>query len=336
MREVDERAGLTRAEFVEQVRPAYRPLVIRNAVSDWPLIEAGLHWAGGAAGYIAAHVTGAPFDVMVAPPSENGRFFYRDDMRGFNFRRDRTTLTSLARQLLELEHQDSPVAIYAGAVATASHLAGFGESHRFGLVAGESDATQRLWIGNASQVSSHFDMSDNFAVVVRGERRFTLFPPEATPDLYVGPLNITIAGQPVSMVDPLGPDLERYPRFAKARDRAVHATLQPGDALYIPALWWHHVEAHGPFNMLVNYWHNDVLSGGAFLALVHALMAVRDLPREQRLAWRGWFEHFVFADDAAQASDHLPPHGRGINGAGSPERNEAIRQFLIRVLSDPQ
>jgi hypothetical protein len=336
MREIDERAGLTRAEFVEQVRPAYRPLVVRNAVSEWPLIEAGRQSAQAAADYIERLDTGAPADVMVAPPAENGRFFYRDDMRGFNFRRERTSLTRLARLLLELEDQDAPIAIYAGAVSTAAHLPGFAERHRFGLLDDESDAIQRLWIGNASQVASHFDMSDNFAVVVRGERRFTLFPPEATPDLYVGPLNITIAGQPVSMVDPLAPDLERYPRFARASESALQATLQPGDALYIPALWWHHVEANGPFNILVNYWHNDVASGGAFLALVHALMAVRDLPREQREAWRVWFEHFVFGEEAAHAADYLPPHGRGINGPASPERNEAIRQFLIRVLSEPE
>jgi len=336
MRAIDVRAGLSRAEFVEQVRPACRPLVIRGAVSDWPLIEAGRESARAAADYIEALDTGEPVDVMVAPPVENGRFFYRDDMRGFNFRRERTALSRLVRLLLELEGQDAPVAIYAGAVATGAHLPGFSQSHRFDLLAGESDATQRLWIGNASQVASHFDMSDNFAVVVRGERRFTLFPPEATPDLYVGPLNITLAGQPVSMADPLAPDLARYPRFARALDSAVQATLQPGDALYIPALWWHHVEAFGPFNILVNYWHNDVASGGAFLALVHAMMAVRDLPREQREAWRVWFDHFVFGGAAAHAADHLPPHGRGVNGPGSPERNEAIRQFLIRVLSEPE
>ena len=29
----------------------------------------------------------------------------------------------------------------------------------------------------------------------------------------------------------------------------------PGDAIYIPPLWWHHVESLGQFNVLVNYWY---------------------------------------------------------------------------------
>ena len=46
---------------------------------------------------------------------------------------------------------------------------------------------------------------------------------------------ITIAGQLVSMVDIRDPDLE------------------PGDAIFIPSLWWHCVEAYAPVNILVNF-----------------------------------------------------------------------------------
>src|SRR3546814_8061719 len=84
-----------------------------------------------------------------------------------------------------------------------------------------------------------------------------LLPPDATPDLYVGPLNHTLAGQPVSMVDPLAPDHARYPRYARAAAQALTAELEPGDALYIPTLWWHHAEATEPANILINYWHKD-------------------------------------------------------------------------------
>src|SRR3546814_5587571 len=94
-----------------------------------------------------------------------------------------------------------------------------------------------VWLGNATEVATHFDLSDNFAVVALGRRRFTLFPPGATADLYVGPLNHTLAGQPVSMVDPLAPDRQRYPRYARAEAQALIADLEPGDAIYIPALW---------------------------------------------------------------------------------------------------
>jgi hypothetical protein len=33
--------------------------------------------------------------------------------------------------------------------------------------------------------------------------------------------------------------------------------LEPGDALHIPSMWYHHVEGLEPFNMLVNYWWRE-------------------------------------------------------------------------------
>ena len=115
----------------------------------------------------------------------------------------------------------------------------------------------RIWIGNRSLVSTHFDLSDNIACVVAGRRRFTLFPPEQLPNLYVGPLDHTMAGQPASMVELNAPDFERFPRFREALAAAVTAELEPGDAIYIPTLWWHQIEALAPFNILVNYWWED-------------------------------------------------------------------------------
>ena len=40
------------------------------------------------------------------------------------------------------------------------------------------------------------------------------------------------------MVDPANPDLDRYPRFADALQTAQQGTLEPGDAIYIPFMWW--------------------------------------------------------------------------------------------------
>ena len=117
-----------------------------------------------------------------------------------------------------------------------------------------SSAEPRLWIGNAARIATHNDPVDNVAVVAAGRRRFTLFPPEAELDLYMGPKHPTPAGTPVSMVHVTAPDMERFPLFAKALARALEATLSPGDAIFIPRDWFHHVEALDRFNILVNYW----------------------------------------------------------------------------------
>jgi hypothetical protein len=331
--EVEEIGPLGAAEFDADVRPRHRPVVIRGAASRWPLVEAGRRSVAEAIGYLKSLDSGATAEVMIAPPGEHGRFFYRPDMRGFNFHKDRATLSQLADHLLQIAGEAEPIGIYAGATATATHLPRFDAENPFPLAAGQLRVQSRAWLGNATQVASHFDLSDNFAVVALGRRRFTLFPPEATKDLYVGPLNVTFAGQPVSMVDPLAPDLERYPRYPAAQALGLTAELGPGDALFVPSLWWHHVQATEPVNVLINYWHNDVERGGGFPVLIHAMLAIRDLPAAQREAWRAWFEHLVFGEEAAQAADHLPPHGQGVNGPSAPERNEAIRQFLLKVLS---
>lgn len=330
---IDETGPLEAAQFDAEFRSAHRPVVIRGAAREWPLVEAALRCPNEAIGYLKSLDTGAPADVMIAPPAERGRFFYRPDMRGFNFRRDRATVSQLADHLLRIAADPEPMAIYAGAMPAATHVPRFDAMNPFPLAAGQPRAETRVWLGNATQVSTHFDLSDNFAVVALGRRRFTLFPPEAIGGLYTGPLNVTLAGQPVSMVDPLAPDLERYPRYPAAREQALFAELEPGDALFIPALWWHHVHATEPLNVLVNYWHNDFERGGGFPALIHAMLTIRDLPEAQRRAWHSWFDHFVFGADAPNAASHLPAHGQGVNGPPSSERDDAIRQFLVRILS---
>jgi len=335
MTTIEEIAEPDRETFERELRPLYRPFVIRGIARDWPLVAAGRRGVEEALSYLERWDAGAPTEVMMAGPNEGGRFFYAPDMRGFNFQRQRGTITQLARHLRQLATETEPMSVYAGATPTRSHLPGFDAANPFPLADEESCAAARVWLGTATQVATHFDLSDNFAVVALGKRRFTLFPPEAVSDLYVGPLDLTLAGQPVSMVDPLAPDLERYPRFAEAQSQSLTAELEPGDALYIPTLWWHHVEATAPVNVLVNYWHNDAAQGGGFLALVHAILAIRDQPEPQRAAWRAWFEHMVFGSDAPASADHIPDYARGVTGPPSPQRDATMRQFIARILSSP-
>ena len=335
MTPVEDIAPTSPAEFEQTVRPGFRPVVMRGVARDWPLVRAAEGGAEAALATLSRYDGGARIEVMAAPPAEGGRFFYAPDMDGFNFVREQATLAGFITKLRDLAAQPAPPAIYAGAASLPATLPGFAADHPFPLAGPEGDAAARVWLGNATQVATHFDMSDNFAVVAVGRRRFTLFPPDAIGDLYIGPLDTTPAGQPVSMVDPLAPDLARFPRFAAAQARALTAELEPGDAIYIPTLWWHHVAATEPINVLVNYWHNDARQGGGFLALVHAILAIRDRPEPERAAWRAWFDHMVFRADAPQSAAHIPLHARGVTGLPSPERDAMIRRFIAQVISSP-
>ena len=332
MAQIETRTACDPAQLAEWGRTAGTPFVIRGAAAHWPLAAAARESASAALAYMLQFDQGQAAEVMIGPPQIAGRFFYTDDVLGLNFRREQVPLRAIAKRLLALQDEAQPPAIYAGALATAAHLPGFDNANPFELALAQPRAQSRVWLGNRGQVATHFDMSDNVAVVALGRRRFTLFPPEATGDLYVGPLNFTLAGQPVSMVDPLAPDFSRFPRFTAAQAKMQQAELGPGDAIFIPAMWWHHVEALEPVNLLVNYWYNDLDLGGGFLALVHAMLAVRDLAPPARSAWQQWFDHFVFGAGAQHAADHLPLAARGINGPPSPVRNETIRRFMIQVL----
>ena len=330
---VAERAAVDAETFSREIAPSYAPVVLRGQVADWPAVAAGRRGERPLAEYVAGFAGGKPLEVLLGLPEIKGRFFYRDDMNGFNFTREQVPLGVLMGQLLRLAEENvaDPPAIYANAAAAPDHLPGWGEANRLGLPA--TGATPRVWIGNATRVATHYDASPNLAAVVAGRRRFTLFPPEQVVNLYVGPLDRTLAGPPASMVDPDAPDLERYPRFAEALQHAQVAELEPGDVLFIPAIWWHHVRAFDRLNVLVNYWWAYDTSATPFVAMVHAMMSVRDLPLAEKKAWRAWFDHLVFGDDAAHAGDHLPEHIRGVLGAESKERTERIRAYLLGSLS---
>ena len=166
-----------------------------------------------------------------------------------------------------------------------------------------------------------------------GRRRFTVFPPEQVGNLYIGPWDLTPAGQPISLVDFDNPDLERFPRFELAWQSAMTADLEPGDAIYLPGMWWHQVESFAPINGLVNYWWSETpaVYGTPTDAFNHALLSIRSLPPQQREAWRAFFEHYVFAADDAHL-EHLPEPNRGRLGALGSNEARQLRSQLTNAL----
>lgn len=322
-------APTTLEDFLVLVEAA-RPVVMRGLVEHWPVVAVGRRGVVPLADYLRRYDGGRPLGLMAGDPSIGGRFFYRADFSGFNFERAQIPLPLLLEALVNAQGQEKPAALYAGASTAADHFLGWTRDHPLPLPVG--DAQARLWIGNGSRVSAHYDMASNVAVVAAGRRRVVLFPPEQPANLYVGPLDMTMAGQPTSMVDLEQPDLARFPRFASAQASAQVVLLEPGDAIYIPAMWWHEIRAEGALNLLVNYWWTRGTPDAPFSALVHAILAVRDRPAAERAALREWFDLYVFGEEATRVADHLPPSARGILGPPSPERDERIRGFLRRML----
>lgn len=327
------RSGVDLKAFREQILPANEPVVLKDLVGHWPAVRAGRESPRALGDYLRALDLGRQVAVLEGPPAIRGHFFYREDMRGLNFERRPATISGTIERLLAQLDDPDPPALYVESTPTAEHLPSFAANNVQPLL--PPGVAPRLWVGNQLTVQTHFDLSSNIACVVGGRRRFTLFPPEQIGNLYVGPIEFTISGPPISMVSLKSPDLVRFPRFAEALRHARTAELGPGDAIFIPYAWWHQVESLSPFNVLVNYWWNEARqTGSPFDCMLHAILTLRDLPPAQREVWRRMFDHYVFTSPD-EALSHLPREQRGLLGPPSAERAQAIRAILARAFGRP-
>ncbi len=323
----------------EDLLEAAQPVVLRGLVSHWPMVREARRSDRAAVDYLHGCWDGAPVAIMTGPPEIDGRIFYNDDFTGMNFGRADAPLPTLMEELLKLADAERPPCYYVGSTTVDTCLPGFRAHNDLDLSALRScdgaapEALASVWLGNRSRIAPHYDLPDNIACVAAGHRRFTLFPPEQLVNLYVGPIDFTPAGQPVSLVDLKHPDFERFPRFAQALEQAQVAELGPGDALYIPSMWWHQVEALDAFNVLVNYWWRQAPAhmDPPVFALMLALLTMRDLPAAQRRAWQGIFDHYVF-NAGPDTAAHIPEHARHALAPLTAEGAANLRGHLIQRL----
>jgi lysine-specific demethylase 8 len=108
----------------------------------------------------------------------------------------------------------------------------------YALAASEKEPIMNMWFGPADTISpAHTDPYHNLYAQVVGFKYIRLFSPSETSRLYLseGIMSNT------SRVDVEDPDLDQYPDFADAE--YVDVVVGPGDLLFIPAGWWHHVRS---------------------------------------------------------------------------------------------
>ncbi|WP_129775867.1 cupin-like domain-containing protein [Peristeroidobacter soli] len=327
-KKIREVTGIDPRALPDEVLLSTQPVVLKGLVADWPMVRAGLESNQSAVAYIRKFYQDATVGALLGAPDIEGRFFYNDDLSGFNFKAVKLKLDVMLDEVERHKDAVKPPAIYVGSTTVDTCLPGFRAENDLGF--GDRQPLVSIWLGNRTRIAAHHDLPDNIACVVVGHRRFTLFPPEQLPNLYIGPLDFTPAGQAISLVDLTKPDLQRFPKFAEAARHAQVAELGPGDALFIPSMWWHHIEALDSLNVLVNYWwrQSPAFMDSPIGALMYAIMTVRDLPKEQRDAWFNLFRHFVFeADD--QTAAHIPENARR---ALSPMDADIARDIRARLL----
>ena len=294
---------------------AQQPVILRGLARDWPLVRHARQGAAEAIAYLKHFDGGRLVTGYTGAPEIGGRFFYNEDATALNFEAARVPLAAFLDLITAHLGERDPPSFYIGSTDVDMYLPGLRVENDFAFdheMFAPNPPIVSIWIGNRTIASAHYDMSNNIACCVAGRRRFTLFPPEQIENLYPGPLEPTPGGQVVSMVDFRDPDPALHPRFRDALAAGETAELEPGDALFYPALWWHHVEALEPFNVLVNYWWNSapVFMDTPMNTLLHGLLSLRDRPEPEKKAWRALFDYYVFGP-ADRAAAHLPEAARG-------------------------
>jgi hypothetical protein len=319
---------------IGELLAAGRPCVLRGLVADWEITRAARRSDHDAITYIRSFYNGRVISASMGEPDIGGRLFYTEDFTRLNFTSRRTRLDEVLT-LIEGHLSDAaPPTIYVGSALIDGCLPGFRANNDLDFADCGIDAPPAIWIGNRTIASAHYDAPNNMACCVAGRRRFTVFPPDQIANLYPGPLDPTPGGQAVSVVDLRAPDLEKHPRFRAALEASMSAELEPGDAIFVPSMWWHHVEGLSSFNTLVNYWWSSV---PAWLptpmnALYHALWAIRDRPESEKLAWRNVFDYYVFGP-GSRAGEHLPPAARGLLAPIDENAARSLRALLIARLN---
>eukprot|EP00931_Biecheleriopsis_adriatica_P066769 TRINITY_DN41049_c0_g1_i1.p1 TRINITY_DN41049_c0_g1~~TRINITY_DN41049_c0_g1_i1.p1 ORF type:complete len:490 (-),score=85.71 TRINITY_DN41049_c0_g1_i1:21-1490(-) len=200
----------------------------------------------------------------------------------------------------------------------------------------------------------HYDLQPNLHVQLTGRKRFILFPPEAWPHLYPFPVHHDLDRR--SMLDLDSPDGSRFPKWQGASGHMVE--LEPGEALYIPPYWWHHVQSLSPETTSMAMWffeHYPLSSDVSYGVSMRAedLVLMRDLeefigqhfpdaigeedsskPRPVKAAHVASFVRWLLSRLGATASGSLPPAELSI----PPEELEVKTLSIVgeRYFQDPR
>ena len=109
---------------------------------------------------------------------------------------------------------------------------------------------------------------ENILVCLFGTKRLWLYPPSDTPNIYPvatgenavqqqglfggGGGSSRSCAPPFKRLEELDPKLqEQFPLLGAVRP--IEINLRGGDALYLPACWWHCVEGSRERNMILNW-----------------------------------------------------------------------------------
>jgi hypothetical protein len=103
----------------------------------------------------------------------------------------------------------------------------------------------KIYMGPAGSFSSiHYDHAPNLTAQVYGRKRWVFYTPDQTDLLYPYPRHHFLSHfSKINTLEKLV-DFDSFPLFKRAEQR--EAIVEPGDIIYVPVGWWHHVTSLDP------------------------------------------------------------------------------------------
>lgn len=223
---VERRKGLSRKKFLEEYYARNRPVVLEDVCESWP---ARRLWSPE---YLLDKIGDVEVEVMTGRSEGNGNEINLDQYRS------RMGFDEYATRVAATEWSNSLYLVANNKLMTEKAAAPLWKDFTLDRRYMKADRTRNhtfLWFGPGGTVTTlHHDIMNIMFHQLDGWKHFIL----------VSPLDTHLVGNTIGVfsdVDPLHPDLDRFPRFGEARQLQV--TLGPGDALFVPVGWWHHVTA---------------------------------------------------------------------------------------------
>jgi ribosomal protein L16 Arg81 hydroxylase len=224
--EVPRRKDLSRQAFLEEHYATNTPVVLEDVCEDWPARKL---WSPE---YLDETLGDTEVEVMTGRKAGSGNEINLDQHR------TKMPFHDYVTKVQETEWSNEIYLVANNKLLSEKSAAPLWKEFALDKRYQKADRKKTLtflWFGPGGTVTSlHHDVMNIMFHQVQGWKHFILIAPTET-HLVSNTIGV------YSDIDPLAPDLERFPRFAGVHQ--IQVTLGPGDALFVPVGWWHHVTA---------------------------------------------------------------------------------------------